>query len=100
MVCKISGEFRSAVPAVSLPSLLTGCGKKAPCCCAGIAQQQTKHWCVINTVLFTNPRHSTIQAAIKKITLMPARSGTAEHKNFKHIPTRYFAVTPKFIVIL
>lgn len=42
-------------------------------CSASTAQQQRKHWCAINTVLVTNPKHSTIQAAMKKINVNSGR---------------------------
>ena len=45
---------------------------RAPQCCAGAVQQQPKHRCVINTVLGTNPKHSTIQAAMRKVNSIPA----------------------------
>jgi len=35
-----------------------------------------KHWCVIHTVLDTNPKHSTIQAARKEISSIPAGTST------------------------
>lgn len=37
---------------------------------------QPKHWCVISTVLATNPRHSTTQAARKKVNSIPAKTST------------------------
>lgn len=36
-------------------------------------QQELKHPCVINTVLGTNLNHTTIRAAVKTITFIPAR---------------------------
>jgi len=39
-------------------------------------QQQPKRWCVINTFLTTNPNHSTIWAAVKKVNSVPDRSST------------------------
>ena len=39
---------------------------------ANSVQPQLKHRCVINTVFITNPKHSTIRAAVKKIISTPA----------------------------
>lgn len=43
--------------------------KNRPWICASTVRQQTKHWCVTSAVLVTNLKPSTLQAAVKKITL-------------------------------
>lgn len=47
-----------------------------PQCCSSIVQLHLNHWCFINIVLITNPKHNTVQVAVKKIKLIPARSST------------------------
>jgi len=78
-------QVGSAVPAASPPSLLPIPGllaagqseeQRRPWPCAITAQQQLKDWCVINTALVTNLKHSTIRAAMKKINSIPARLST------------------------
>lgn len=46
--------------------------KNRPWVCDSTVHQQTKHWCVPSAVLVPNPKPSTLQAAVKKITL-PAK---------------------------
>jgi len=65
-----SGQFWSAVPAISPPLqascpplalLITGAEQeteKALVLCNTV-QQELTHWCAINTVLVTNPKQST-----------------------------------------
>lgn len=43
--------------------------------------QQTKHWCVTSAVLVTNPKPSTLQAAVKKITLLAKTDLLQQVKN-------------------
>ena len=84
------GQLGSAVPAVSPPnslcpppaSSLVGWGEKQknPWLCVSPAQQQLKHPCVINTVFSTNPKHSPIQATVKKINSIPAKTGIQSTK--------------------
>jgi len=58
-------------------SLAGHCEKqKRPWHNVSAVQQQLKHPCVINTVLDTNPKHSTIQATRKKINSSLAKTGT------------------------
>lgn len=45
-----------------------------PWYCVSPAQPQVGHRCFINVVLFTNSKHSTIQAAMKKIKSILAKS--------------------------
>lgn len=52
--------------------LLTGVERKL-WHCASTAQQQTKHWCGINAILGTNPKHITIWAAEENISPISAR---------------------------
>lgn len=76
-----SGQLGWALLALSSPSLSPSpsCslrsrrGKKRQKCCASIAQQQPTHWGVSNTVWATDPKHTTIQAAVKKTSSIPAR---------------------------
>lgn len=51
--------------------------QRAPGCCVNTAQQWLKHWYLINTVLVTSLKHSTMQAARKKINSVSARPSTA-----------------------
>lgn len=47
--------------------------------CSAIA----KHWCAISTILATNLKHSTAQAAEKKPTSIPAKDRSEiEHLRF------------------
>jgi len=75
-----SGQFGSAVPALFIPSLLHTPsllageqGKKespvAEQCLHSVSQT---HQCIINIVLVTNTKHSTMWAAMKKIYSAPA----------------------------
>lgn len=41
-------------------------GAEGPWLCASAAQQQLQHWGVTNTVLVTNPEHSTIKSYYKE----------------------------------
>lgn len=50
--------------------------KRQPWCCTGAAQQQLKHQCVTNTVLVTNPKHSSLQATLGKVNSTPASTPT------------------------
>lgn len=43
--------------------------------CASTVQQQLKHWCIYIT-LITNPKHNIIQAYMKKIKSIPAKTRT------------------------
>lgn len=60
----------------------------------------SKHWCGINTALVTSPKHSTIQAAVKKVNSIPARPNTLlDTNNVKltfslkcHLPTHFFLI--------
>ena len=80
------GQFGSAVTALSLPYflstpslLLVGVDlekEKASTLCARTVQPEPKHWCLISTVLSTNPKHSTIQATKKKVHSTPPRPPT------------------------
>lgn len=45
-------------------------------CCVSTAQQQPNHPCLISTVLVSRLNHSTIQAALKKFNLIPAKPST------------------------
>lgn len=77
------GQFSSAAPAVSPPSLLlnpnpmrypNGKNRKS-WCCASTVQHQIKHLHAINTVLVTNPKPSTAPAArrrIRSVTVRPS----------------------------
>lgn len=60
-------------------------GKIKPWCCASNAQQKPKYWCVISTVLATNPKQSTIWAAMKKVTSIPARPSTVRKQYFLNL---------------
>lgn len=51
-------------------------GKKKPGCCTSTLQQQLKQCCVINTLLATDLKHSTMQTAIKKVNCVSARHST------------------------
>lgn len=64
---------------------LSSAGVNSPSCvlCLPVAISQLKgnnekqvshqtHWCVINAILVTNNKHSTIQAILKKIIFLPA----------------------------
>lgn len=70
-----------AVQAVSPPSslatpgLLAGVGtqREEPWHCASAIQQQPKHCRVVSAVLATSPKHSTMQAALRKVDSIPAR---------------------------
>lgn len=62
-------QFGSAVAALSplnflvTPAYLLAMQiekQRKPCCCVNPAQQQLKPWCATNTVLLTNPNHSTL----------------------------------------
>lgn len=72
------GQFRPAVAELSQilaqtqPTLCREQNelKTKPWCCAYTAQQ---HWCIISTVLVTNLKHSTTQAAIIKVCSISAR---------------------------
>lgn len=46
------------------------------------AQQQLKHCCVINAILVTNLKHSSLWAAIKKINFIPAKPSTRPETQF------------------
>lgn len=78
------GQSRSAVLALSppsslpSPSLLAGLTeeKSRHWCRASTIQPGLKHWCVINTVLLTNPKHSNTPAAMKKVNSIAARCST------------------------
>lgn len=68
------GQFGSAVLVMSsakilpTPRLLVGRwngGEIALMLCRG-AQQQPKHWCVTNTFVGTNAKHSTVRAPVGK----------------------------------
>lgn len=41
------------------------------------AQQYSVHWFVFHTVLVMNPKHSTVQAAMKEIDSIPTKPSTA-----------------------
>lgn len=41
-----------------------------------------KHWCFVNTVLGTNTKHSTIEAAVGKINSIPDRPNTGPNFRF------------------
>ena len=60
--------------------------KKRPWHCVRTAQQWLKHPCVINTVFSTNPKHSPIQATMKKINPIPAKTSTCVYTfpSFQH----------------
>lgn len=67
------GQFGSAVLVMSSakilpPRLLVGGwngGETALMLCRA-AQQQPKHWCVTNTFVGTNAKHSTVRAPVEK----------------------------------
>lgn len=54
--------------------------KRKPWHCASTVQQQPKHLCVINASLATNPKHRTLQAAVKKVNSIPARPSTGSFR--------------------
>jgi len=45
-----------------------------------VLRQGLKHPCIINTVFSTNPKHGPIQATIKKINSIPAKTSTMENE--------------------
>lgn len=47
-----------------------------PWCCATTAELQLKHQCVNSTAVVTNPKQSSIWAAMKKINPIPAKTST------------------------
>lgn len=53
--------------------------KRKPWPCARSVQQQPKHWCVINTVLATNLKHSSLWNAIKKVKSSSVGLSTKEN---------------------
>lgn len=62
-------------------SIQTGCPgcvtfQLRPWHCVSTAQQYLNHWCVSNTVLVTNLKHSTIWAARRKLPPVPGRLNT------------------------
>ena len=88
------GQFGSAVLVVSLPKilptpslLLSGGGNVGDTAlvCAGTAQQQPKHRCVINTLLASKRQHSTMRAAVGRINSISARPNTAPFRFFSEI---------------
>lgn len=73
-------QFGSAVAALSPPNfwatptyLLAKQSEKQRkiCCCVSPAQQYLKPWCVTNTVLLTNPDHSTFVVGSFEGNLLP-----------------------------
>jgi len=45
-------------------------------CYASTLQQWPKHWCIINTVLATDPKHNTVRASMKKVNSILDRPST------------------------
>lgn len=84
------GQVGSAVLPVSHPNYLSipSCGsrirkrERGTCTwhCTSTVQQQPKHRCVINTVLVTNPKHTTVRAAAKNVNSIPDRAGSASNR--------------------
>lgn len=64
-----------------IPSLFTG---RAAWDETSFAQQQPKHWCIINTVFTTNPKHSTMPATLKKTNFSPAQINLLDEKQSKY----------------
>jgi len=58
------------------PACWWGEEHKRPWLRASTAQQQLKHPCLINAVFHTDPKHSPILATVKKISSIPAKTGT------------------------
>ena len=52
--------------------------------CGSSFQQYLKHQCVINTVLVTNPKCSTVWAAVQEINSIPARPSTDAKANYRN----------------
>lgn len=50
-----------------------GCCEEQKCCVSS-AQQQLKHPSVVNVVMASNPKHSTIAVAMKKISSYPSQN--------------------------
>ena len=69
------GQFRSAVLVLTSPSslwppshsLYKKLRKLKHSCLHSTAQQQLKHWCVINIIFLLKPKHSIIPGSIKTL---------------------------------
>lgn len=76
-----SGQLSCLCPSKSLVYLLPICcrkerqsrKKRKPWCWAGTVLQSPKQWWVISTVLDSDLKYSTLQAAMKKVNSSPAR---------------------------
>lgn len=78
VVCLAQLSLLCPLPASHPPSLLTAGGgqhekQRRPWCHSSAVQQQPKHQHVIDTVLATNRKVGTVQAATKGIGRIPAR---------------------------
>lgn len=67
--------------------------------CASCAQQQLKHWWIVNAGLVTNPKHSTLWATRKKITLSQQKPAHTFcfHKIILNILRRYICLNWSFL---
>jgi len=54
--------------------------------CVSTAQQQLKHSSIINTIFHTNPKHSPIEATMKKLNSIPGKTSTLTDLPFQLDP--------------
>lgn len=69
-LCPLPASF---IPLAYLLGEQSGKVRK-PWYCGSTDQQQPKHWCVINSLLITNWKHSRIWAAAEEINSIPDRA--------------------------
>lgn len=79
-----SGQLSSLCPLpTTCPPLVYSLGwqrKKQRKPSASAAQQYLKRDCIINIVLITNPKHTTLPAAVKKMNSLPTRPSREPYK--------------------
>lgn len=67
--------------------------------CVRAAQKQLKHPCVISTISNTNPKYSSISAAIKKINSTPTRTSTNRKKDYSALSKKCLYLRCRFSLL-